>query len=169
MGERRSMIDNIGCGRFGRVVVARLAPGTDLMSGLNEIVQREGVRAGVILSCVAFLDHAVLRNVEHVPDRLPITDADRVFVEKDGPYEVLSLAGNIRVQEDAISVHAHIVISAGDGEARAYGGHLVPGCRVFHLAEVIIGEICGVQLNAVIDEKLSTAVLHATPVQGVDG
>ncbi len=145
---------SIGTGHLGRIVVARISPGQDLLAALTEIARRENIRAGVILTCVALLDEAVLRNVAVIPDELPITDAHRVFVKKDGPYEVVSMSGYVRMQEGKPSVHAHLVISGGPDHATAFGGHLAPGCHVFHLAEVIVGEITGVDLTVDMDATI---------------
>jgi len=159
-----SLLATIGSGHLGRVVVARITPGQDLLHALTEIARRENIRSGVILSCVALLDKAVLRNVAVIPEELPITDAHRVWVEKTGPYEVVAMSGYVRLQRGEPSVHAHLVVSGGPDHATAYGGHLAPGCHVFHLAEVIIAEITGVELTADMDETIRMPGLWVKPV-----
>lgn len=42
-----------------------------------------------------------------------------------GPFEVLSLVGNVAQGEDGVFVHAHIVL--GDKNFKTFGGHLVDG------------------------------------------
>jgi len=145
-------IASIGVGRLGQVIVARLAPGSDLLESIEEIARREGIRSGVILSGAASLSQATLRNVRHLPKELPITDEDRVFVRKEGALELLAISGNISEQNGGISIHAHITISSGEEDGLAYGGHLIKGCTIFSLGELIIGEIEGVRLVRKYDE-----------------
>ncbi|MEK7654219.1 MAG: DUF296 domain-containing protein [Patescibacteria group bacterium] len=42
-----------------------------------------------------------------------------------GPFEVLSLIGNVAQNDDEIMVHAHIIL--GDKNFKTFGGHLVDG------------------------------------------
>ncbi len=144
-------IASIGAGRLGRVVVARLAPGADLLKSLLEIAERERIKSGVILSCAASLSQAALRNVRQLPPELPVTDRDRVFLKKEGPIELLTLTGNIAEQDGQIAIHAHLTISMGDEDGRSYGGHLIEGCKVFSLAELAIAEIEGIRLVRTYD------------------
>ena len=156
-------IASIGTGQLGRVVVARLAPGNDLLGSLGEIARREGIEAGVILSGAASLSRAVLRNVRRLPPELPITDGDRVFVRKDGAIELLALSGNIAEQNGEVSIHAHITISVGEQDGLAYGGHLVPGCVVFSLAEIVIAEVRGLEMVRGYDEATRGPQLFLRP------
>jgi predicted DNA-binding protein with PD1-like motif len=144
-------------------VVARLVPGSDLLASLLEIARTEGIRAGVILSGAASLSQVVLRNMGRLPPELPVTDADRLFIRKDGPYELLALSGNIAEVEGEPFVHAHITVSAGEEQGLAYGGHLLPGCTVYSLAELVIAEIEGLALTRPYDASTRGPQLTVTP------
>ncbi len=163
-----SLFASIGTGNLGRVVVARVKPGQDLYDSLVGAARHADIRSGVILSCVAFLDHAVLRNVRRLPDEMPITDEHRIYVEMDGPFEVDAVAGYIRQQNGETTVHAHIVISGGPDHTSAYGGHLIRGCRVFNLAEIVIAEITGLDLVADADDLTHAPALWVRPTARTD-
>jgi len=64
--------------------------------------------------------------------------------EFTGELEICHLAGNVSVKEGKPFVHAHLVISDRDG--RAYGGHLLPGCRIF-VAEVLLTSLKGKRME----------------------
>lgn len=142
------------------MIVTRLFPGSDLLEALTEIARRESIRSGVILSGAASLSEVILRNVRGLPPQLPITDEDRVFVHKKGPYELLSISGNISEQDGDIWVHAHITVSSGEEDGLAYGGHLVVGCKVLSLAELVLAEIEGVRLARTYDKATRGPQLH---------
>jgi hypothetical protein len=59
--------------------------------------------------------------------------ADRDYHSQfEGKFEIVSLTGTLSVNGS----HLHISISDGDG--RTLGGHLVPGCRVYTTAEIVL-------------------------------
>lgn len=66
---------------------------------------------------VGSLRRAVLRNVGRFPEQLPVTDAERLYREVEGPLEVLSASGTISREDDEAFIHAHISVSkVVDGE-----------------------------------------------------
>jgi len=58
-------------GSLGRVVVARLAPGTELLTALERLIDEHGIRYGLILGGAASLRAATLRNVTAFPAAWP--------------------------------------------------------------------------------------------------
>ena len=102
----------------------RLKPTQDLFNEIEAFAAENKIEAGVILSGVGSLTHATLRL------------ANRGFyTEYDGHFEIVSLTGTV----SAHGSHLHISISDGDGKTT--GGHLVPGCRIYTTAEIVIGEL----------------------------
>jgi predicted DNA-binding protein with PD1-like motif len=147
-------------GGAGRVVVARLKPGSDLLGALQEMVEDEGVEAGVILSGVGLLGEARLRNCKSLPEEFPITDENRTYLSFSRPLEVLSMSGNISMAEGSPLVHVHVTLSYVEGdEIGVVGGHLIEGCIVFGFAEVILMELEGVQMEKRFDEETKTLQL----------
>ena len=52
--------------------------------------------------------------------------------EFDGHFEIVSMTG-------IVSIHgSHLHISVSDGDGRTMGGHLVPGCKIYTTAEIVL-------------------------------
>lgn len=154
-------IDNIAQGSLKKVYAFRLTPGSDLLESLEEFILEKNIKAGLILSGVASLKQAVLRNPKLFPDSFPMTDAYRVLTKLECPLELLSLSGNITELDGKPFIHAHIVISKGDEEGLAYGGHLDKGCIIFTTAEIIIAEIAEMKITR--EKSSETLVKEFTP------
>ena len=109
-----------------RTITVRLKPGQYFREGIEEVVARHGVAAGVILSAVGGVQYAFLR--------MPKQDSGEHTVKKiDGPLEIVSCTGTL--SPDGCHIHA----SVSDREGRCYGGHLKEGCPVFFTVELVIG------------------------------
>jgi uncharacterized protein len=100
----------------------RLKPGQDLLNEIESVVVEKNIEAGCVLSAVGSLTHATLRL------------ANREFYsEYDGHFEIVSMTGTV-------SVHgSHLHISISDGDGKTIGGHLVPGCKIYTTAEMVLG------------------------------
>ena len=99
----------------------RLKPGDELLGSINAFVLEKNIEAGCILSGVGSLTHVVLRF------------ANREYhSEFDGHFEIVSITGTV-------STHgSHIHISVSDGDGKTLGGHLVPGCKIYTTAEIVV-------------------------------
>ena len=99
----------------------RLKPGQDLFSEIEAVVAHKNIEAGCVLSAVGSLTHATLRL------------ANREFYsEYDGHFEIVSMTGTV-------SIHgSHLHISISDENGKTIGGHLVPGCKIYTTAEMVI-------------------------------
>jgi len=153
----------IGRGSLGKMVAFRLGPGCDLMKSLEEIVKRENIRSGLVLSGAGSLSQVTLRNVRFFPDEFPIMDRNRIYTPKKEPLELLSLTGNIARKDGKVNIHCHISISSGLEDGRAYGGHLLEGCLVFSYCEVVIAEITGLEMKRDIDPETRGPELFFEP------
>lgn len=119
-----------------KVHIWRLRPDSDLLEELNSLANRESIFLAQI-SGIGALSSATLG--------IFLPREARYDVKKlEGELEICHLSGNISLKEDKSFVHAHLVVS--DREGRAWGGHLLPGCRVF-VAEVIIISFEGARLK----------------------
>jgi predicted DNA-binding protein with PD1-like motif len=153
---------DVRSGESGRVIVAKLKPGSDLLGSLQEIVGREGVKAGVILPGVGLLEEAKLRNCKSLPEEYPITDENRTYLSFSRPLEILSLSGNITVAEGNPLVHVHVTLShVGGDEIGIIGGHLIEGCVIFGFAEIILMELEDIEMEKNYDEETKTLQLFA--------
>ena len=99
----------------------RLKPGHDLIDSIEAFAQEKNIEAGCVISGVGSLAHATLRL------------ANRDFhTDYEGYFEIVSITG-------LVSVHgSHVHISISDGDGKTIGGHLVPGCKIYTTAEIVI-------------------------------
>jgi hypothetical protein len=73
---------------------------------------------------------------------IPVKAEDMIEIEEAGPFELLSLEGNLfPSQEDGEPViHLHAILSTSSGAVT--GGHLLKA-TVFTTAEIILGSLAG--------------------------
>jgi predicted DNA-binding protein with PD1-like motif len=109
-----------------KVFAFRLKPGSDLKTSIEEVIAKQNIKAGFIISCVGGLQKAVVRMAGAKPAKQDI----RTF-EQD--YEIVSLVGTVSVN----GMHMHISFS--DREGSVIGGHLKEGTIVHPTAEIVIG------------------------------
>jgi uncharacterized protein len=99
----------------------RLKPEHDLFDSIQAFVREKNIEAGCVLSGVGSLARAVLR----------LANRD-FYTEYNGHFEIVSLTG-------MVSIHgSHLHISISDGDGRTIGGHLVPGCKIYTTAEIVL-------------------------------
>jgi len=110
-----------------RIVIIRLKPGTDLLEGLKEAMNREKIKNAVILSGTGSLTHYRVHVVSNTT-----FPTQNVFTEAAGPQDLLNVNGYVIDGR----VHAHITFSDQD---KALGGHLEPGTKVFTFAIITVG------------------------------
>ncbi len=99
----------------------RLKPGQDLFEEIERFVREKSVEAGCVLCSVGSLTYASIR----LANRAEAT-------EYEGHFEIVSMTGTVSVHGS----HIHIAIS--DENGKTIGGHLMPGCRVYTTAEVVL-------------------------------
>ncbi len=102
------------------MIVSRMMPGDDLKQGLEDLVDLEELKSGIIVCIVGSLDDAVLRMANSNSKKF------------SGLFEIVSAVGTISTD----GIHVHIAIS--DSEGMIYGGHLLKGCKIHTTAEVAI-------------------------------
>ena len=157
MEEAYQYLEGIGRGKIERVAMGKLRVGVDLLGGIEELARREEVRTGVILSGVGALQKGVFRNAGVIPPDYKMKDEYRVFVDVDGPLELVSLNGWIaRTGDGEINVHAHFMTTVLiDDKVVSLGGHLVKGTIASIKVVVAIGVIVDTNIAAALDPKLN--------------
>ena len=99
----------------------RLKPNDDLFDTIEAFVKDMQIEAGCVLSAVGSLTRTVLRLANRED-----------YSEFTGYFEIVSITGTI-------SIHgSHLHMSISDGDGKTIGGHLVPGCKVYTTAEIIL-------------------------------
>ena len=157
MDKDQNLLEGIGRGQLVRVVMGNLKIGVDLLEGIKELAQKEGIQTGVILSGIGALKRAVFRNVKVMPPDDRVDDRYRLYLELDQPMELVSLPGWIATKEEgAIEVHAHFSASTVMGdEVVTLGGHLVPGVITSIKVVVVIGVIEVSNIKAGLDARIN--------------
>jgi predicted DNA-binding protein with PD1-like motif len=102
--------------------VLRFKPGQDLLTEIDHYLNKENVKAGVVLSCVGSLTRANLR--------LANQENGSAF---EGYFEIVSLVGTLS------TAGSHLHISISDGLGKTVGGHLLQGCKIYTTAELVLG------------------------------
>ncbi|MGI5851610.1 MAG: DNA-binding protein [Clostridiales bacterium] len=128
--------------KVGRIFILRLDQGDFVLESINELIERENIKNGVVVSAIGTLDYCTL----HMVMTTGYPPVEHFEKWEDKPLELASIDGIIA---DGVP-HLHTVIS--DHE-KAYAGHLEPGCRVLYLAEIVIMELEGDALTRIKNEK----------------
>jgi uncharacterized protein len=153
-----------GTARFGRVLVIRLGPGEDVLPAMEQLLLDAELHNGVILSGVASLHHASVRNIFRFPERWPITEEMRKKTTVPGPLEVLAMQGNVAsMPGGGLFIHCHIEFSIGAPPAVTYGGHLIENTIVGTTCELYIAELDDLQVRRVPDETTQTLEIDMEP------
>ena len=128
--------------QFERIVVIQVKNKVDLLHGIEEIVQKENLKSGVILAGIGSLRgyHVHQINNRDFPTRNIFTKALTT------PCDLIGMNGYI---ENCL-VHAHM--SLGTGE-KAINGHLEPVTEVFTYAIVAIGVMNSTDLSKIDDKS----------------
>jgi predicted DNA-binding protein with PD1-like motif len=123
------------------IILSRLIPGDDLFKSLRKTAQDHGIERGVILSAIGSLKHVVFRNVRR-DTALPVSPENTQEMEEAGPFELLSLEGNLFPSEGEGEpiIHLHVMLGSPSGDV--IGGHLFKAI-IFSTTEIMVGKIAG--------------------------
>ena len=121
--------------QVGRTFILRMERGDYLRETLAELAKKEKIENAVIVSGIATFDEAKFQmstthgfpmeyHVEHLNE----------------PLELASLDGTIINSEP----HIHGVIS---NATTTWAGHILDGCRILYLGEVVVQELLGNKLE----------------------
>ena len=126
----------------GRIFLLRLPRGSDLLQELQDFITEKDIQCGELYGIGAL-------NVAHFGfyDHESRTYKDNVVNET---VEIASLVGNISQRDQKNFVHAHILVT--DKTGAAFGGHLMPGCKVF-ACEVTLKEFDGDSPQRMLDSE----------------
>jgi len=157
MESGHRLLEGIGRGRIDRIVMGKLKMDVDLLEGIQELVKREGIRTGVILSGIGALKKATFRNLKVLPPDLKVERHHRLYLDLEQPMEIVSLTGWIATKEDGdLEVHAHFSASTVIGDrVVTLGGHLVPGVITSVKVVVVIGVVEDTDIQAGLDPRIN--------------
>ncbi len=125
------------------LIIAKLDDGENLFESLKEIIEKHGIRSGLVLSGIGMLRNFVLGYYD---------GSEYHKKEFKDPCELLSLQGSMTT-EGEIVIHLHT--SLADESRNVMGGHLFEA------------EVCS--LNELVIQKLDDTVLSrkSNPVTGL--
>lgn len=123
-----------------KTIIFRLKPGADLKNSIEEVIKKNTIKAGFIVTCVGGLKQATVRMAGAKPDAQDI----RTF---KGDFEIVSLVGTVSVN----GTHLHMSFSESEGIVR--GGHLKEGTIIHPTAEIVIGIDENVEMKREMDEE----------------
>ena len=152
-----SLLEGIGRGQMNRIVMGKLGVDIDLLQGIEELVKREGVRTGVILSGIGALKKATFRNLKVLPPDFKIEKHHRLYLELEQPMEIVSLTGWIATREDGeVEVHAHFSASTVvEDKVVTLGGHLVSGTLTSVKVVIVMGVVEETNIKAGLDPRIN--------------
>ncbi len=113
----------------GRVIVIHIERDGLVLERIEEELQKQGVKHGVLVSCIGTLQLAKM----HFNKSREVL-ANDYFFDVEGPIEFATAQGLIVDGKP----HIHCVLSTWD---KTYGGHLEYGSIVQNLMEIVILEI----------------------------
>lgn len=112
---------------MGNLIFIRLHQDDDLFASLEEICAACEVRVGIVVSAIGMLKQAELKYFIESGDYSPV-----LFPE---PLELVSLTGNIILQDGDYHFHLHAVLA--EESKNALAGHLSKG-KVNATNEIVI-------------------------------
>jgi predicted DNA-binding protein with PD1-like motif len=142
---------------MNRIVMGKLGMDIDLLQGIEELVKREGVRTGVILSGIGALKKATFRNLKVLPPDFKIEKHHRLYLELEQPMEIVSLTGWMATREDGeVEVHAHFSASTVvEDKVVTLGGHLISGTLTSVKVVIVIGVVEETNIKAGLDPRIN--------------
>ncbi len=116
----------------GRTYIFRLPKGKDLLESLADFCHDNQVKCGIV-NVIGAVENATISVFDQAKKKY-----DKKVIA--APMEIVSLTGNISIQDNRPCVHAHVMFS--DKEYKVFGGHLLPGTKIF-IGEAYIQELVG--------------------------
>ncbi len=116
----------------GRTYIFKLPKGKDLLESLADFCHDNQVKCGIV-NVIGAVENATISVFDQAKKKY-----DKKVISE--PTEIVSLTGNISIQDNRPCVHAHIMLA--NKEYNVFGGHLLPGTKIF-IAEAYIQELVG--------------------------
>lgn len=122
---------------LSNVLIVRMKSKDDIREKLMEVVGENRFKRAVILSAIGSVFEASFYGVKPGSE-LPY-GKDRITTLKEkGPFEVLTMEGNILPMGDKLIPHIHVTLGAHDGTV--IGGHLETAI-VYTTIELFLAEV----------------------------
>jgi predicted DNA-binding protein with PD1-like motif len=143
-------------GKIGRVLVARLLPGQDVVEGIVQLIKDNHIHSGTITAIGSLRGAKVVwaGSMEFGDNPMDVA----VFYEMQGPVELGVSNGFFGTDEDGeVVVHGLIM----DKDGNMHCGNLLPGSApVLATVELTIQEFEGLELRPTADPEWKHKFLH---------
>ena len=137
-------------GELGRVLVARFDDGDNILDGLNDVVRKENIRAGVL-----YLIGGMKKGRFVVGPETEAMPPVPVWRELDESHEIVGI-GTIFWQGEEPKIHFHGAYSKRD---KVLAGCMRQNAETFLVLEAIIMEIKGIHAVRELDPLSGLALL----------
>ncbi|WP_033542945.1 PPC domain-containing DNA-binding protein [Planococcus sp. CAU13] len=147
-------------GSLGRSIAARLLPGTDLLTGIEELCRENGISYAQISTCFGSLQQSGYYYL--VPDSSANLGASYgELQEVAGPIEFLNGTGLVCKRAQEFDIHLHGTIADQNGSV--FGGHFVKGKNPVYTVDLMLTEVLGMSLTRAHDEESGVNQLYPVP------
>lgn len=137
-------------GTAGKIIAARILPGTDVMVGIEEACRANGVKHALVNCFGSFESAGYLYLVPNPKAKIGAGYGD--INRKSGPVEFLNGTGVVCQKDGNYDIHFHAALC--DKEGNVFGGHLVKGENpTLTTVDVVITEIIGLEMQRRYDEE----------------
>lgn len=144
-------------GSVGRVVTARLKPGTEFLNGIIEICKKHHIRQGYISCCIGSLQKVTFCAAKK-DSSVKIGAKYANPIEISGPIQFVSGQGFIcQSEEGEYLLHIHGTFSnwKNDHEIQVFDGHMMlEGNPILITMEIIINEVIGIKMLRKYDDEV---------------
>ncbi|MFD2445423.1 PPC domain-containing DNA-binding protein [Bacillus sp. CGMCC 1.16607] len=137
-------------GDTGKTVAARLLPGTDLITGIEQVCKENGIKYASILNCFgSLLRSGYFYLVPKVNSKIGAGYGE--LNEVEGPIEFLNGTGVVCQRDNQYEVHIHGTMC--DHKGNVFGGHLVKGKNQVLTVDLVLVEIEEMALLRQFDDE----------------
>lgn len=147
------------CGKTGKVIAARLLPGTDLLEGIEDACRRNGILHAYVTCFGSFASAGYMYLVPKPEAKVGAGYGNVIPCE--GPIEFLSGTGVVCQKNGEYDTHFHGTMCDKDGGV--FGGHMVKGHNpALTTIDVVIMEVIGLQMLRISDEETGLTQFYPT-------
>lgn len=138
-------------GKTGKAVAARLLPGTDLLTGIEEVCRKHQIVYASVANCFGSFEKAgYLYLVPKAEAKVGAGYGEINLVE--GPVEFLNGTGVVCQRDGKYDIHFHATMC--DQAGKVFGGHIVKGHNpVLTTVDLVLTEIVGVKMLRSYDDE----------------
>lgn len=122
---------------FGNPYIIRMIPKDDIPQKIINFCTENSITHALIVSAIGSARDVLFRDL--LPGiKIPMEPSKTNEFKMEGPYEILSLEGNVFPMDKELVVHLHVLLGKEDGSV--CGGHMTKA-KVFTTLELILVEI----------------------------